>query len=100
VGGGTQARWAPSGRELFYLQDDKLMAVNVSPGPRPEFGSLQVLLSGVEKAFEFPPVFDVFPNGNEFLVLRTADKEPPKMRVHVVLNWLEELRRKAPSKAN
>jgi hypothetical protein len=37
------------------------------------------------------PMYDVFPNGREFLMLQEESRRP---RLYVVVNWSEELRRK------
>jgi dipeptidyl aminopeptidase/acylaminoacyl peptidase len=65
VNGGEAVRWRGDGRELYYIEDDVLMAVSVSAGPPLELGLPARLFSDQE----------------------TAD---PKIRI--VENWYEEFR--------
>jgi hypothetical protein len=46
-----------------------------------------------------PRTYDVSAEGHRFLVLKPAPSEdaPPPVRMAVVLNWFEELRRAVPS---
>jgi hypothetical protein len=93
--GGTQPRWRREGREIFYLSmDEKIMSVNVPPGPGPEFGSPKALFPVriVQNAFgtdEFFPTAD----GQRFLA--TSGVEPGSTHspggglssLSVVLDW-------------
>lgn len=38
--------------------------------------------------------YDVAPDGQGFIVTRVSDA--PAARIHVILNWLEELKRRVP----
>jgi len=90
--GGTEPRWAVNGRELFYRNGGKLMAVDVESGASFRPGAPRLL-------FDKPGMYDVSPDGKRFLMTRRAGAEqgpPPEIRV--VLNWFEELRRRAPMK--
>jgi hypothetical protein len=40
------------------------------------------------------PQYDVWPDGQSFVMIRVAD--PDAARIHVVLNWVEELKQKVP----
>ena len=44
--GGTEPRWSRNGRELFYRNGDKLMAVDVNTQPAFSAGSPRVLFQG------------------------------------------------------
>jgi hypothetical protein len=41
--------------------------------------------------------FDVAPDGQSFVMIR-GERRRPWMRIHVVLNWLEEFERRAPKR--
>jgi dipeptidyl aminopeptidase/acylaminoacyl peptidase len=91
--GGSQPRWAANGRELFYRNGGKLMAVDVESGAGFRPGTPKVL-------FDKVGMYDVSRDGKRFLMTRpagSAEKGPPP-EIHVVLNWFEELRRRAPMK--
>jgi hypothetical protein len=48
-------------------------------------------------ASEFPltsPGYDVSPDGQRFLVAK--DVEPPPTQIKVVVNWIEEVKRRVP----
>jgi eukaryotic-like serine/threonine-protein kinase len=88
--GGVTPRWRGDGREMFYTEGRKLMAVSVSQGPAFVPGPPAVL-------FEKPQLrsipYDVAPDGKRFVILDTLAGEPP-LAVHVVHNWFEEFRGK------
>jgi serine/threonine-protein kinase len=95
--GGTEPTWARNGRELFYRNGDKLMMAAVETKPvfsaaKPILlfeGHYEIGLSGVED-------YDVAPDGQRFLMIKTVAQEAPPTHVNVVLNWSDELRRLAP----
>ena len=64
--GGSLPRWRHDGRELFFLGLNKaLMAVSVTPGPRPAFGVPRTLfMAGTSTE----PDFDVSADGQRFLM--------------------------------
>ena len=101
--GGSQPRWARTGRELFYTAiDGALMSVAVSPGtPLKVATAVRVL----ERAYygglallSRSGTYDVAPDGR-FLMLKQAggtDQLVEPATVIVVKNWLEELKRLVP----
>jgi Tol biopolymer transport system component len=88
--GGSHPRWRRDGRELFYLSPElKLMAVEITLEPR--------FSAGIPKALFEPKVrpflgyqYDVSPDGQRFLVLRTVKDqgEPP---LTMIQNWAKEV---------
>jgi serine/threonine-protein kinase len=88
--GGTQPRWGPDGQELFYLLDGKLMSVLVETDPVFRTGKPELLFqaSVIED-------FDVAPGGDGFILVVKERMQSKHARVHVALNWFEELRRLA-----
>jgi serine/threonine-protein kinase len=98
VGGGIEPVWAQGVDELFYRNEDQMMMVPVSTTPSFEPG-VPVLL--FEKAFEYGasfarPGYDVTPDAQRFVMILSEEDEVPARRVHVVLNWFEELERLVP----
>src|SRR6266446_7290750 len=76
--GGTEPRWAHSGRELFYRGGSELMAVDVAPGttfvagtPRPLFS-----LTGYRSARNRQQ-YDVAPGDRRFLMIREPSDAGP-----------------------
>ena len=96
--GGQSPAWAPSGRELFYRNADKMMAVDIETDPTFVAGRPHML-------FEDPYAnawpgrgYDVTPDGHRFLMVPPVEPEPANWtHVIVVLNWFEELKRLVPT---
>ena len=90
-GGGSEPRWARSGRELFFESRGRLVVVTIGAGsepavtePVPLFG-----LGGYRRARNRPE-YDVAPGDQRFLMI----KEPPAPPVPTVIHveqWFPEL---------
>jgi len=95
--GGTEAVWSRNGRELFYRNRARMMAVAVSMEPTFSAAKPRLLFEG---RYEMGVVsgminYDVSRDGERFLMLKSSGAaEPP---LDVVLNWFSELSRRAPS---
>ncbi len=94
--GGREPVWSGDGAELFYRDDEWMMAVSIEteggfkPGaPRPLF----------EAPFDEAGVpyanYDVSRDGSEFVMVRT-DEGRDARRLVVVTNWLSQLRDQVP----
>jgi serine/threonine-protein kinase len=90
---GSYPRWSRDGRELFYMSGDKMMVVDVKTSPAFQPGKPRVLFEGV-----YSGTYDVSPDGKRFLMVKplAGATQGPANQVTVVLNWFEELRRRAP----
>jgi Tol biopolymer transport system component len=90
--GGTHPLWNPSGGELFYRNGNKIMSVGVSESPRFAASKPQLLFEGpyAYGAGTTIPNFTVSRDGKEFVMVRVAPGQ--EARIHVVVNWFEELR--------
>ncbi len=93
--GGNEPRWAPDGRELFFRNGDKMMAVSVQTEPTFEAGPPRLLF---ERAYAQNHVgslsnYDVDSEGR-FLMIKEG--EAGQAQINVVLNWFEELKRLVP----
>ena len=94
--GGSEPLWAPTGRELFYRNGDKMMAVSLET--RPAFA-----VSKSRLLFEAPyahissdiPNYDVAPDGQRFLMVRENQQKTTVTQLNVVINWFEELKQRA-----
>jgi serine/threonine-protein kinase len=75
-GGGTEARWAHSGRELFFKSRGRLMSLPVTPGAGFAPGSARALFSvaGYASANNRPQ-YDVAPGDQRFLMIRRPKRE-------------------------
>ncbi len=92
--GGSNPRWARNGRELFYRNGNKMMAANIKTEPTFTAGKPRLLFEGQFAAGGG----DVSPDGQRFLMIQAVEPEQPATQINVVLNWFEELKRKAPGK--
>jgi serine/threonine protein kinase/Tol biopolymer transport system component len=96
--GGIEPLWNPNGRELFYRNRNRVMAVPVTTQPAFSAGRPSMLFEGEYLASPFPATgvtYDVTRDGQRFLMV----KETPQasdIRINVVANWFEELKRLAP----
>jgi serine/threonine-protein kinase len=89
--GGAEPVWARDSSELYFRERSALLAV----AARPPF-------SGAVALFDAPwslrttglgrAQYDVAPDGQSFVMIRVSD--PAAARIHVVLNWVDELRQK------
>jgi tRNA A-37 threonylcarbamoyl transferase component Bud32 len=96
--GGTEARWAHSGRELFFRSHGQLMAVSLTPGAALVAGTPRPLFSVAQyRSARNRQQYDVAPDGQHFLMIR----EPPDQGAGTVVyveNWFDEFRAKVGGK--
>jgi serine/threonine protein kinase len=86
--GGIEPVWGPTGRELFYRSGDQLISVAIDPGPPLTMGAREVLLEGAYVPNPMNANYDVHPDGDRFIMLRSNEKE---RSVVVVTNLFAEL---------
>jgi serine/threonine-protein kinase len=98
--GGTEPLWNRNGRELFYRNGNKMMAVEVTTQPIFSPGTPKVLFEGQYQLLPLisTPNYDVAPDGQRFLMLKPTEQEQAATtQINVVLNWFEELKQKVPT---
>ena len=86
--GGVQPRWRKDGKELFYLAfDGTIMAVAITTKVASfEAGTPQGLFqSNLKTTDPRRPEYDVFPDGQQFLVLMSVKSGATPM--NVIVNW-------------
>jgi hypothetical protein len=83
---------------LFYRNGNKMIAVEITTPPAFLLGKPRVLFEGayVLTPRSFPD-YDVFPDGQRFLMLKATEQAQAPDQINVVLNWFEELKRRVPS---
>jgi eukaryotic-like serine/threonine-protein kinase len=94
--GGSQPRWSPDGKELYYVTGEAVVAVDVRPdgsfgAPRTLFGQSPFLLSD-HRLQAYQPS----PDGTRFLMIRRDEGSIPD-RLNVMLNWSGGDDRPAPA---
>ena len=94
--------WSRDGRELFYLSADlRLMAVSMQTGGAGFSSGNAVAIHERLRVFTPAPgrTYDVSSDGRRFLLLKEmtgVDEGPGAPRLHVALNWVDELKRSVP----
>jgi dipeptidyl aminopeptidase/acylaminoacyl peptidase len=91
--GGSEPLWARNGRELFYRNGDKLLAVDVATQPTFSAGTPKVLF---EKHYRRAPLvrtnYDVSLDGQSFLMIDETTQPSGSTQLEVISDWFEELR--------
>jgi serine/threonine-protein kinase len=96
--GGTAPIWSCDGTELFYLGGESLMVTSVTRTPDLRLSTPRPLFdaTGYQRdtgAGRSNASYDVHPDGERFVMLQPS----ARTEIRVVLNWLEELKRLAPT---
>ena len=95
--GGRELIWARNG-EIFYRSGNKMMAVDITTQPTFSAGKPRILFERQYLSQPFPqttPLYDVSSDGQRFLMVKQGEQAPTQ--ISVVLNWLEDLKRRAPA---
>ncbi|MFQ5745416.1 MAG: hypothetical protein ACE5HV_17825, partial [Acidobacteriota bacterium] len=93
--GGTEPLWRRDGRELFFRNGDRMMAVAIETEPSFRAGRPETLFESAFVLDQFGnPNYDVSPDGRRFLMIEGTASTTTQ--VPVIVNWFEELRRLAP----
>ena len=92
--GGEAPVWSPSGDRLYYRRGSTMMAVDVVDLATLELGAHRTLFDG-GWALPGPKgsqahTYDVMPDGEHLMMIRHEPTAIPD-RIHVVLDWFEEL---------
>ncbi|MGH9651432.1 MAG: hypothetical protein ACRD3I_13300, partial [Terriglobales bacterium] len=93
---------ARNGRELFYYSGKRLMSITVTTQPTFAASSPRPLLEGrpaTRVALVTTP-YDVAPDGQQFIMAKETGPESGSTQVHVVLDWVEELKRQVAAGKN
>ena len=76
---------------MFYRAPNGITAVSVTPGAEFSVGAGTLVLATTDPADPTHQSYDVAPDGQHFLLLRSAGGEAKAIVVH---NWRRELREK------
>jgi Tol biopolymer transport system component len=93
--GGVEPLWSRSGRELFYRQTGKVMAVSIEAEPELQFTAPRMLFDGeyeFRRAGSQPPTYDVAADGRFIFLKPLAPIQAQPLTV--VVNWVDELERR------
>jgi len=93
---GEEPIWSPKGDELFYRSNNKWMVVSISTESEFKAGTPQLLFEGPYLNVSGMS-YDIAPDGQRLLVLKSQYDDSQVRELHVVANWFEELKRLVPS---
>jgi eukaryotic-like serine/threonine-protein kinase len=95
--GGAEPMWNTNGRELFYRNGSKVMAVDVTTQPTFTPGKPRMLFQGPYLTTnQALPYYAVAPDGQRFLMVKANEPGAAATQINVVLNWFEELKHRVP----
>jgi Tol biopolymer transport system component len=98
VEGGMHPRWSRDGRELIFRQGDAVMAAAVAAQPTFRAERPRRLFAGAYTGTGQDSSFDVSADGKRFVMVTRGDPQPQvRDQINVVLDWFEELKRRAPA---
>ena len=104
--GGLNPVWARNGRELFYTLavvspgKHRMMAVDILPGDTFKAGPPRLLFEGNWQASTPTRSYDITPDGKYFIMARPEPLPDQRVtKLNVVLNWFDELKKRAPRTA-
>jgi Tol biopolymer transport system component len=95
--GGSRPVWVPNSAELFYLgSDQSLMSVAFTERDGAFVPSTpKKVITLPQQAGIAGRTYDVSPDGQRFVTIKSEGTNE-RAQINVVLNWLEELKRKVP----
>jgi eukaryotic-like serine/threonine-protein kinase len=105
--GGNSPLWSPDGRELFYNNVDLTMAVPVETEPQFRINGMPAVLFRGTAGKDLGPMWadmanftywDIDPDPKHLRFLTVKDLTEAPRRIHIVVNWFEELKRHFPTK--
>ncbi len=105
--GGSDPLWRRAGGELYYRDGDKMMVVEVRTQPSLTAGRPRLLWQGhyshgMSSSCGAPGVtsfnYDATPDGQRFLMVKDLHQDVASNRIHVVVNWTQELARRMAQK--
>ena len=93
IEGGNEPLWSRDGRELFYREGNRMMAVAVRTVPTFTTEKPRLLFEGSYVLRPNVANYDVSLDGQRFLMIKEEGQAP----INVILNWFEELERLVPT---
>ncbi|MEO8030314.1 MAG: protein kinase [Gemmatimonadota bacterium] len=94
-GGGGEPLWSPDGKRVYYRIGGRLLAAGITTSPALAVNSRDTLFEGPYLTDLYHPNYDVAPDGRSFIMVRPVEAT---RQLVVVVNWLEELRRRTAGK--
>lgn len=91
---GNYPQWSADGSEIFYRDNDRIMAARIQLNPALQVVSRRLVCTSV-RVSESPVTtdFSVAPDGR-ILLLKSATDQSKPVQVKVIVNWFSELKKK------
>jgi hypothetical protein len=98
--GGREPVWSRDGRKLFFRSADSVMEAAVTSTAPLEFAAPKALFRDTFTRTQgsYHTHFDVAPDGRFLMIENPSQGTIGRQEIHIVLNWVEQLRRLAPPK--
>ena len=96
TGGGYNPLWSPDGKEIFYRNGDKMIAVTVETKSEIKVMAYEMLFEG-QHYTDSNRSYDVSQDGQRFLMVKESEDQPATTQLIVVHNWFKELKRFVPT---
>ena len=85
--GGNAPRWSRDGKQLFYVKDDRLMAIDVHEGAVPQFGPPAALPVTVPSDRVFLNSYSAYAVTSDGRFITTQPSGETQPVIHLVTNW-------------
>lgn len=100
IANGGQPAWSRDGKEIFFIAGGQLSVVSIATRPSVTFGNRSVVpAQGLQFTSSLGPrAFDVTPDGRILGLLAAEQAQAgtsTSPRIHIVVNWFEELKARA-----
>lgn len=94
TGGGTAPVWRRDGRELFYWERDRLIAVPMRSATELSIGAPQVLFQSpvLARANYFLTGYDVTFDGQRFVMIKPEPREEAPLQIVMIPDFVEEMK--------
>jgi hypothetical protein len=92
VDGGTEPVWSADETTLFYRGPKRIMAATVADWPTLTVTNRDSLFVDIYRRYASHAAYDVFPNGQEFVMTRGAVSSGSQL--FVVMNWPQMIGRR------
>ncbi len=94
VDDGNYPQWSADGSEIFYRDNDRIMAARIQLNPALQVVSRRLVCTSVRVSeSSVQSDFSVAPDGR-ILLLKSAIDESKPIHVNVIVNWFTELKKK------
>ena len=92
--------WSRDSKRLFFAFSNRIYGVDIQTSPAFTVSQpIELDMPGIMASGAAMRQFDLMPDGKRFLVVIPeggTDSTAPALQINVVLNWLDELKAKAP----